>query len=153
MKTGKAPGPSLDLNAARGEVGIQVMAEICQKVLDGFGMSAEWALCIIVPIFKGNGDIWNCSCYGAVKLLEHGMNVVLNVLEKRLRRIVYVDEMQFGFMPERGTIDAVFILRIMQEEYNAKGKKFYMCFVDQKNAFDRVPRKILEWALRKKDMP
>ena len=27
-----------------------------------------------------------------------------------------VDEMQFGFMPERGTVDAAFILRRMQEE-------------------------------------
>ena len=34
-----------------------------------------------------------------------------------------VDEMQFGFMPERGTIDAAFILTRMQEEYHAKGKK------------------------------
>ena len=41
-----------------------------------------------------------------------------------------VDEMQFGFMPERGTIDAVFILRMLQEEYHAKGKMLYMCFVD-----------------------
>ena len=41
------------------------------------------------------------------------MNVVKKVLEKRLRRIVSVDEIQFGFMPERGTIDAVFILRRM----------------------------------------
>ena len=31
--------------------------------------------------------------------------------------------MQIGFMPERGTIDAVFILRRMQEENHAKGKK------------------------------
>ena len=45
-----------------------------------------------------------------MKLPEHGMKVVLNVLGKRLHRIVSVDEMQFGFMPERGTIDAVFIL-------------------------------------------
>ena len=28
------------------------------------------------------GDIRNCSCYGAVKRLEHGMNVVEKVLEK-----------------------------------------------------------------------
>ena len=34
-----------------------------------------------------------------------------------------VDEMQFGFMPERGTVDAAFILRRMQEEYQPKGKK------------------------------
>ena len=29
MKTGKAPGPSLELIAASGGVGIQVMAKIC----------------------------------------------------------------------------------------------------------------------------
>ena len=29
------------------------MAEICQRVLDGLGMPAEWALCIVVSIFKG----------------------------------------------------------------------------------------------------
>ena len=89
-------------------------------------MLVEWALSIVVPIFKGNGDIRNSSCYGAVKLLEHGMRKVEMVLEKRLHRIVSVDEMQFGFMLERGTIDAVFILRWMQEEYHAKGKS-YVC--------------------------
>ena len=58
--------------------------------------------------------------------------------------------MQFGFMPERGTIHAAFILRRMQEEYHAKGKKLYMCFVDLDKAIDRVPRKLLKWAMMKK---
>ena len=66
--------------AASGGVRIQVMAEICQKVLDGFGMPVELALGIVVTIFKGKGDIRNCSCYGAAKLLEHGMKVVGRVL-------------------------------------------------------------------------
>ena len=79
------------------------------------------------------------------------MMVVERVLKKMLHRIVSVDEIQFGFMPERGTIDAVFILRRMQEEYHAKGKKLCICFVDLEKAFDRVPRKVLEWALRKKE--
>ena len=61
--------------------------------------------------------------------------------------------MQFGFVPERGTIDAVFILRRMQDEYHAKGQMLYMCFVDLEKTFDRLPRKELEWALRKKGMP
>ena len=42
-------------------------------------MPHEWALSIVVPIIKGMGDIWNCSCYVAVKLLENGMKVVERV--------------------------------------------------------------------------
>ena len=76
----------------------------------------------MVPIFKVKGDIRNCSCYGAVELIEHGMKIVECVLQKMLHRIVSVDEMHFSFMSEKGTIDIVFILRKMQEEYHAKGK-------------------------------
>ena len=82
MTTGKAPGPSevsLELIVASRGLGIQVMAEICWKVLDGFEMPAEWALCVVVPIFKGKGDIRTCSCYVAVKILEHRMKVVERV--------------------------------------------------------------------------
>ena len=60
MKTEKAPGPSelsLELIAASGGVGTQGMTEICQKVIHGFGIPAEWALSIVVPIFKVKGDI------------------------------------------------------------------------------------------------
>ena len=42
-----------------------------------------------------------------MKLLEHGLKVVEMVLEKRLRRIFTVDEMQFDSMPERGAIYSV----------------------------------------------
>ena len=122
METGKAPGPSEispELIAASGGVGIHVMAKYV-RVLDLLAMSEDWALRIVVQIFEGKGDIRKCSCYRAVKLLEHGMKVVERVLEKRLCRIVFSEKMKFGFMPERGTTDAVFILRRMQEEYHAK---------------------------------
>ena len=55
-------------------------------------------------------------------------------------------------MPERGSIDAVFILRKLQEEYYAKGKS-YLSFVKLKKAFDRVLKKALEWTMRKKAIP
>ena len=78
------------------------------------------------------------------KLLEHVMKILERVLEKRIRCLVNMNKVQFGFMPGRGTIDALFILRRMQEEYEDKGKKLYMCFVDLEKAFNTVPRKVME---------
>ena len=59
--------------------------------------------------------------------------------------------MQFGFMSERGRIDAVFIMRRLQEEYHAKEKKLYVCSVDLEKAFDRAQRKVLEWKMKKRN--
>ena len=49
-------------------------------------------------------------------------------------------------------MDAIFIVRRMQEEYQKKDKKLYMCFVYMEKAFDKVPRKVMEWAMRKKGL-
>ena len=43
-------------------------------------------------------------------------------------------------------------MRRMQEEYQKKNKKLYMCFVDMEKPFDRVPRKVMEWVMRKKGL-
>ena len=69
-------------------------------------------------------------------------------MKKGFVLIVSVDEMQLGLMSMRGTIDTVFILRGMQEEYHAKRKTLCICFVDLEKVFDRVLRKVLEWAMR-----
>ena len=122
--------------------------------MDGFGVPVEWALCVVILIFKRKGDIRNYSCYGAVKLLEHGMKVVERVLVKKLiNRIVTIDEMQFVSMPDGRTIDAVFILRWQREDNHAKQKKLCTCSMDLEKAFDRAPRKVLEWAMRRKGIP
>ena len=61
--------------------------------------------------------------------------------------------MQFDLKDERGTIDAVFILRRLHEEYDGNEEKLYMCLSDLKTAFHRVLRKVFEWVVRKKGIP
>ena len=82
------------------------------------------------------GDVMSCESYRGVKLLEHAMKIVERVLT-----LVDLNKMQFGFVPGKGTVDAIFIVRRMQEEYQKKDKKLYMCFVDMEKAFDKVPKK------------
>ena len=64
---------------------------------------------MLVPTFKGKGDIRNCNTYRGVKLLENAMKIVERMLERRIRELVNIDSMQFGYMPERGTTDVLFV--------------------------------------------
>jgi len=52
-------------------------------------------------------------------------------------------------MKGKGTTDAIFMARQMQENFRVKGKKLFFGFVDLENAFDRVPREVISWAMRK----
>ena len=52
-------------------------------------------------------------------------------------------------MPGKGTTDAIFILRQLHEKHISKKKNLYFIFVDLEKAFDRIPRKILWWSMRK----
>ena len=57
--------------------------------------------------------------------------------------------MQFGFMKGKGTTDAIFMARQMQENFRVKGIKLYFGFVDLEKAVDRVPREVVSWAMLK----
>jgi hypothetical protein len=131
-------------------VGIEVITKIANRVLNGEGIPDEWRCSVLVPLYKGKGDVRDCGAYRGVKLLEHAVKVVERAFLMRLRKMVEIDEMQCGFMPGKGTVDALFMARMLQERYGRKKRKLYMCFVDLEMAFDHVPRKVIEWALRKK---
>ena len=86
MKPGKAAGPSevcAEMISASG-VGVRVMVKLCQRVLNGKEIPDEWQTSVLIPIFKGKGDLRNCTTYRGVKLLEHAMKIVERVLERRI---------------------------------------------------------------------
>jgi len=77
------------------------------------------------------------------------MKVVERIFQYRIRQQIEINDMQFGFMKGKGTIDAIFMARQMQENFRVKGKKLYIVFLDLEKAFDRVPREVISWAMGK----
>ena len=103
----------------------------------------DWRKSLIVSVYKGKGDALECGSYRGIKLLDQVMKVFERVIERRVRDRVSLDDMQFGFRPGRGTTDAIFIVRQVQEKFLEKGKDLWIAFVDLEKAFDRVPRELL----------
>ena len=151
MKQDKAPGLSgisVELLKAVEDLSVEWLTDLCNSIIDEGRMPEDWKNSILIPVYKGKGDPLECGSYRGIKLLEHAMKVVERVLEKRIREQAVIDNMQFGFMPGKGTTDAIFIVRQVQEKYRSKGKCLYMAFVDLEKAFDRIPREVLRWAMR-----
>ena len=94
--------------------------------------------------------LWiEATYYRGLKLTEQAMKILERIVDDLIRQVVSIDDSQFGFVPGRGTTDAIFVVRQQQEKYLAVNKRLYMAFVDLEKAFDHVPRKVIWWALRK----
>ncbi|XP_066964344.1 uncharacterized protein [Macrobrachium rosenbergii] len=92
----------------------------------------------------------DCGNYRGIKLTEHGLEVLERILDERLREIVKIGKQQYGFMRGRGTVDAIFIVRQQQEKRLEGNQELYCAFIDLEKAYDRIPREVMLWFLRKR---
>ena len=87
--------------------------------------------------------------YPGLRLTKQAMKILERIVDGLIRQVVSIDNSQFGFVPGRGTTDAIFVVWQLQEKYLAVNKRLYMAFVGLEKAFDRVPWKVIWWAPRK----
>ena len=110
---------------------------------------SDWEQSFIVCLYMGKGTVLARGNYRCLKLTEQVMEVLERIVEGRIRQLLSIDDSQFSFVPGRGTTDTIFVVRQPQEKYLAANKRLCTAFVDLKKAFDRVPWKVIWWALRK----
>ena len=149
MKSGKAAGPSgivVGMIKAAGDTGATMIRDLATAIIRDGKVPADWEESFIVCLYKGKGDALDRGNYQGLKLTEQAIK---RIVDGFIRQVVSIDDSQFGFVPGRGTTDAIFVVRELQEKYLAMNKRLYMAFVDLEKAFDRVPRKVIWWALRK----
>ena len=60
-----------------------------------------------------------CGSYRGIKLLELALKILERVIVVKLRDVVRIDDVQFGFMTGRGRTHAIFTVRQLQEKYLA----------------------------------
>ena len=75
-KLGKAAGVSqiaAEYEIASGMVGIEVITGMANSMFDGECIADDWGNSVLVPLYKGKGNVSDCGIDRGVMLLEHGM--------------------------------------------------------------------------------
>ncbi|XP_047487222.1 uncharacterized protein LOC125038030 [Penaeus chinensis] len=154
MKSGKATGCSgipVDLLKHLGKEGIRMVTSLLQKVWDEEKMQAEWELSELVPIYKRKGDPLDCGNFRGISLLEHVMKILEKVIGGRLRGLVSINDMQFGFSRDEFTIGvgllSPFLFIVVQDVISEKfqtGLSWELLFADSEK---ELQRRWLRWQI------
>ena len=156
MKCGKTVGAD-DMPAEAweyvGNFGIKMLCKLFNCIMNTEQMPSEWRQSILIPIFKGKGDIQECQNYRGIKLLSHTFKIWESVLDRRIRQCTNIHESQIGFMPGRSITDAIFIMKQIIEKHREGQKNIGVTFIDLEKAHDRIPREEMWRCSRERNVP
>ena len=135
MKKAKAPSSSGTVTER-----LTVSSDVCSKMIADLkifiirdnAMPCNWNVSIIISLFKGKGEALYRLNYRDLNLTERILKVIKQIAEGFIRNVVKIDDMQFGFMPGRGTTDAIFIVRQVEEAYITKNRIYYLLLLIRK---------------------
>ena len=116
MKAGKAPGPSglvVEMIGAAGDMGASMIRDLAAAIICDGKVPSDWEQSFIVCLYKGKGDALERGNYCGLKLTEQVMKILERIVSL-IRQLVSIDDSHFGFVPGRGTTDAIFVVRQLQ---------------------------------------
>ena len=71
-------------------------------------------------------------------MISHTMKIWERIIDRRLREETSIGEEQFGFMPGRGTTDAIFAARqVIEKHRDMQSKELHLVFIEFEKAYDR----------------
>ena len=152
MKKGEEVGPDelpVEVWKCMGNMGIKFLTRLFNKLLMGERMPEEWRRSVLIPIYKNKGDAQCCENYRKIKLMSHTMKIWEIIIKARLRNRVAISKQQYGFMPGKGTTDAMFALRMLMEKYREGQRELHCVIMDLEKAYDRVSQEELWYCMRK----
>ena len=130
------------------------MFQVLRKCWEEERLLTEWDEGVYIPLHKKNSRL-DCTNYRGLCLLTVGYKTYVKILCQRLLPyyLDIVGQYQVGFIPEKSTMDNIFILRQVNEKYWEYGKTAWHIYVDYKQAYDSVYRPSLWNILRSFSIP
>ena len=130
MKAGKAPGPSgivVKMIWAAVDMGASMICDLAAAIIGDGKVPSDWEQSFIICLYKGRG-----GCIGKGQLPQSQSNRAGHESPgedcgRLISQLVLIDNSQFDFVPGRGTTDAIFVVRQLQEKYLAANKRLH-CF-------------------------
>ena len=119
MPEKKSPGPdgiTTEMLIAAGEVGILELTELSNMIHHQGSFPSELNKSIFITLPKVNGTI-KCEKHRTMSFMSHMTKLILRIVINRIRGRTLDDiaPVQYGFMPDKGTGNAIFVLRRLLE--------------------------------------
>ena len=133
----------MEMIKATGDTGATMIRNLATAIIRDGKVPTDWEQSFILCLYKGKGDAPDRGNYGGLKLTEQAMKILERIVDGLIRQVVSIDDFQFGFVPGRGTTDAIFVVRQLQGKYLAVNEVFIMAFVDLEKALDPASRKVI----------
>ena len=116
---------------------------------------SDWKRGIVVPIWKGKGDIRKCNNYSGVTLLSASGKALAWLVLNRIRPQLLGHQRpeQSGFTPKRSTVDRILALRVLTGRRRQHDKGLFLAYIEFRKAFDSVSRNALWRALELRGIP
>ena len=156
MPEKKSPGPdriTTEMLVAAGEIGILELTELSNMIHNQGSFPNELNKSIFITLPKVNGTI-KCEKHRTISLMSHLTKLVLQIVINRIRgrTLDEIAPVQYGFMPDKGSGNAIFVLRRLVERSVEKQRDVYTCFIDYSKAFDTVKHASLVELLQSLDV-
>ena len=122
MQNNKACGPDVVPTESLRLVDTIDPMLICDQMNAAFekGIPTVWRTSILTSLYKGKGNVTECTNYRGIKLMCHGMKLYERLVEDRLRQVIEISSTQYGFQQGKSTTEPIIALRMMQEKHLGK---------------------------------
>ena len=142
MKLGKATGPDnipVEIILALEDLGIDIVTNLLNSIYNSGEIPEDLLKSVFITLPKSPGAT-ECELHRTISLMSHLTKILLRVLMNRIRKSLRpeISRTQFGFVPDKGTRNAIFTLSMLMERCIEVQRDLYICFIDYSKAFDKV---------------